>query len=86
VLTPVPNGTFLNGITRQRVMKLLRADGVEVQEAVLTVEDFAAADEIFCTGNIAKVMPVARFEDRELPPGKITARVREMYWDFAHSR
>ena len=86
VLTPVPNGTFLNGITRQRVMKLLRADGIEVHETVLTVEDFARADEIFCTGNIAKVMPVARFEDRALPPGKITARVRELYWDFAHSR
>ncbi len=86
VLTPVPNGTFLNGITRQRVMKLLAADGVEVVETVLTVEDFARADETFCTGNIAKVMPVARFEDRELPPGRITARARELYWDFAHSR
>src|ERR1700761_1833294 len=27
VYTPVPNGTFLNGITRQRVMELLRGDG-----------------------------------------------------------
>jgi branched-chain amino acid aminotransferase len=86
VLTPVPNGTFLNGITRQRVIKLLRADGVEVQECVLTVEDFTRADEIFCTGNIAKVMPVARFEDREMPPAPVTKRAREMYWDFAHSR
>ncbi len=86
VLTPVPNGTFLNGITRQRVVKLLRADGVEVQETVLTIEDFARADEIFCTGNIAKVMPVARFEDREMPPAPVTNRAREMYWDYAHSR
>ena len=28
VFTPMPNGTFLNGITRQRVIKLLRAAGV----------------------------------------------------------
>ena len=28
--TPVPNGTFLNGITRQRIIQLLRKAGVEV--------------------------------------------------------
>jgi branched-chain amino acid aminotransferase len=33
VFTPASNGTFLNGITRQRVIGLLRADGVEVIEA-----------------------------------------------------
>lgn len=32
VFTPVPNGTFLNGITRQRVIKLLREAGVSVHE------------------------------------------------------
>ena len=32
VFTPVPNGTFLNGITRQRVMGLLRHAGVTVHE------------------------------------------------------
>ncbi len=35
VFTPMPNGTFLNGITRQRLIKLLRADGVSVVETVL---------------------------------------------------
>lgn len=86
VLTPVPNGTFLNGITRQRVMALLAADGIDVQEVTLTVDDFHTASEIFVTGNIAKVMPVARFEDRILPIGPIASRARELYWDYAHSR
>lgn len=90
VFTPVPNDTFLNGITRQRVIGLLRGDGVEVRETTLTVEDFRTADEIFCTGNIAKVMPVARFEDRWMDTGKgspgIARRARELYWDFALSR
>ncbi len=86
VLTPVPNGTFLNGITRQRVIALLRADGIEVQEVTLQVEDFHDASEIFVTGNIAKVMPVARFEDKALGAPRIGARARELYWDFAHSR
>ncbi len=86
VFTPVPNGTFLNGLTRQRVIGLLRADGIEVVETTLAVEDFHAAEEIFVTGNIAKVMPVARFEDRGLPTGGVAARARALYWDWAHSR
>lgn len=85
VFTPVPNGTFLNGITRQRIIGLLRADGVDVVETSMTVADFDAADEIFVTGNIAKVMPVTRFEQRDLPPGPVAARARALYWDFAHS-
>lgn len=85
VFTPVPNGMFLNGITRQRVIGLLRADGVEVVEASLTLADFDTAEEIFVTGNIAKVMPVARYLDRELGVARIGARARELYWDYALS-
>ena len=83
VFTPKPNGTFLNGLTRQRVIGLLRADGVEVVEDTLRIEDFHQAEEIFVTGNIAKVMPVARFEDRVLGAGRIAERAREIYWDWA---
>jgi branched-chain amino acid aminotransferase len=85
VFTPVPNGTFLNGLTRQRVIGLMQADGIEVVECTLAVEDFHRADEIFVTGNIAKVMPVAKFEDRDLEQGKLAKRAREIYWDWAHS-
>jgi branched-chain amino acid aminotransferase len=85
VLTPAPTGCFLNGITRQRVIGLLRDDGVTVNEVSLTLEDFAAADEIFSTGNAIKVMPITRFDDRHLQYGPLTRRARAMYWDFAHS-
>ena len=84
VSTPIPNGTFLNGITRQRVIALLRGDGVEVVEATLTVEDFATADEIFLTGNANKVTPVTRFEVRELGRGRMAERARALYRNFAH--
>ena len=84
VRTPVPNGCFLAGITRQRVIGLLRSDGFEVEETVLDVADFETADEIFCTGNIAKVMPVARFEGREMRDTPVSNRARELYWAFAH--
>lgn len=86
VLTPVPNGMFLNGITRQRVIGLLRADGMEVVETSLTLEDFQQATEIFVTGNIAKVMPVTRYQDRDMETPRIGLRARELYWDYALSQ
>ncbi|WP_419913281.1 branched-chain amino acid aminotransferase [Hoeflea sp.] len=85
VFTPVPNGTFLAGITRQRIINLLKADGHEVVESRLHVADFMDADEIFSTGNHSKVVPVIRIEDRELQAGPVARRARELYWDWAHS-
>jgi branched-chain amino acid aminotransferase len=86
VFTPAPNGTFLNGITRQRVIGLLRCDGVEVIEKPLRYADFETADEIFASGNTVKVRAVNRIDARSLQPGPFYRRARELYWDFAHSR
>jgi branched-chain amino acid aminotransferase len=85
-ITPVPNGSFLNGITRQRLLGLMRDEGIEVQERTVTVSELHAADEIFNSGNYGKVQPVTKFEDRVLEPGPIYRRARELYWDFAHSK
>lgn len=83
VFTPVPNGTFLAGITRARHISNLRADGVEVRESVLTFEDAHAADEIFLSGNFAKVTAVKAFDDTEYKDRPMTARARDLYWEWA---
>jgi branched-chain amino acid aminotransferase len=85
VHTPAPNGTFLNGITRQRVIQLLRRTGAVVHERTLSFEEVLEADEVFSTGNWGKVQPVTRVEKRALQPGPVYRRARELYWDFAHS-
>ena len=82
--TPVHNGCFLNGITRQRVAGLLRKAGIAVHERTLKYSDLLEADEIFSTGNYGKVMPYTRIDDRDLQPGPIFRRARELYWEFAH--
>lgn len=84
VATPIPNGTFLNGVTRQRVIALLRRAGARVEERVLTVADFREADEIFSTGNMGKVLPITGFDDRALQPGPFFQQARTLYWDWAH--
>ena len=83
VFTPIANGTFLSGITRARHISNLRADGVEVIETVLTFADFEAADEVFLSGNMSKVTPVTRFDDRHYEVGPLTKRTRSLYWDWA---
>ncbi|RFC68981.1 MULTISPECIES: branched-chain amino acid aminotransferase [Mesorhizobium] len=85
VYTPVANGCFLSGITRKRVLGLLEDAGVKVVEKTLSVREFREADEIFSTGNHSKVVPVTRIEDRDLQPGPVAKKARELYWEWAHS-
>ncbi|WP_424810595.1 branched-chain amino acid aminotransferase [Roseococcus sp. YIM B11640] len=80
VVTPAPNQTFLNGITRQRIMKLLREAGVTVEERSVAPEELESADEIFSTGNFAKVQPVIRYNGRDLQPGPFALKARELYF------
>ncbi|WP_424930394.1 branched-chain amino acid aminotransferase [Amaricoccus tamworthensis] len=84
VETPAPNGTFLNGITRQRVIGLLRDDGVDVREVSLTPGDLTEADEMFVTGNANKVTPVTRYEQKQFSGTAMGQRARNLYWEFSH--
>jgi len=86
VYTPIANGTFLAGITRRRVIGLLRDAGTPVVETVLRYSDLQNADELFSTGNASKVLPITKVDDRSLQPGPIYRKARELYWQFAHSK
>ncbi len=85
VLTPMPNGTFLAGITRARHMGLLRGAGKTVVETTLTFDDFHSADEVFLTGNMSKITPVTAFDDTSYQVGPVARLARELYWDWAKS-
>lgn len=82
-LTPVPNGTFLAGITRARTMNLLREAGETVHETTLTLDDFRQADEIFLTGNYSKITPCVQFEERDFNIGPKTTQARDLYMEWA---
>ena len=85
IFTPIANGCFLAGITRGRHITNLAAEGVRVHETVLTFDDFRSADEVFMSGNLMKVTPVTEFDGTHYQIGQVTRRVRELYWDWAHS-
>ncbi len=83
--TPAENGTFLAGITRMRVIAREREAGIETLERAISIEELGEADEVFSTGNYAKVSPVTRIEDRDYQPGPIAAKARALYFEFAKS-
>ena len=83
VKTPAANGCFLAGITRARVIALLRGAGVSVEETTLSVEDVLDADEVFLTGNYSKVLPIAKVEEYEYPEWPMAHLARKLYFEFA---
>lgn len=82
VVTPVPNGTFLAGITRARVISLLEESGTRITERTVKPEELDTAVEIFSTGNYGKVTPCVRYEGRTLEAGPVATRARDLYQAF----
>ncbi len=85
IFTPIPNGTFLAGITRNRHISNLIADGYRVHESIISFQDVHDADEVFMSGNMMKVTPVKSFDSTHYQIGPITKKARNLYWDWAKS-
>ena len=76
--TPVPD-SFLNGITRQTVIKLAVKRGIEVRERVFMPEELMQADEIFLTGSAAEVTAVGQIGKHRFMVGPVTRQLRDDY-------
>lgn len=72
----------MNGITRQKVIDVCRADGIPVFETNYSLVDTYGADEAFLTGTFGAQTPVAELDGRTIGAGElgpVTARIRELY-------
>ncbi len=88
LLTPPVSAGALEGITRNVVMDLARADGLDVCERVLTRYDLYTADEMFLTGTAAEIISVIEMDRRPIGTGKPGARTRALtarFREFAAS-
>jgi branched-chain amino acid aminotransferase len=81
--TPIANGTFLAGITRARVIKVLAEINIAVEERSVKPEELTTAKEIFNTGNFGKVTPCIRYESRQLAVGEMATTAFNRYMEFA---
>lgn len=80
LLTPPPDAGILEGITRNAVMELAHAVGIDCREATLTRHDLYTADECFLTGTAAEVIPVVDIDGRKIGsgvPGPVTTRLKD---------
>jgi len=55
---------------------------VPVEERAVSVAELEEADEIFSTGNYAKVQPCTRYNGRDMQIGPLTTRARELYFNW----
>ena len=72
----------MNGITRQKVIDLCRADGIPVFERNFSLVDTYGADEAFLTGTFGAQTPVGVIDGRRIGTGEIgpvTERIRALY-------
>lgn len=72
-------GRVLASVTRNSIINAAKAEGIDVRETDLRLEDLNSADELFTCHTGIKVSPIRRFEDRELDaPGPLTDRLRTL--------
>jgi branched-subunit amino acid aminotransferase/4-amino-4-deoxychorismate lyase len=80
-----PKDGVLEGITRQTVIEIGRADGRDVEVGTLRVEDIRGAAEVFLTSTAGGVMPVATVDGVRLHdecPAPVTRHISSRYWDL----
>lgn len=78
VHTPLPD-CFLNGITRQTVVNLVKDMGYDVVERHITPDELSNVAECFLTGTAAEVTPVSQIGNNNFNPGSLCRNVMENY-------
>ena len=89
LLTPPVGSSILPGITRECVIQLARAEGLEVREQRVPREMLYTSDEVFFTGTAAEVTPVRTVDGRVVgpgTPGPITRRLQQAYFEIVQGR
>lgn len=70
------------GITRSVILELCRANGIDCQEADLTLAEAYRADEVFCTGTMGEIAAVVEIDGRRIGGGvmgPVTTRLAELF-------
>jgi branched-chain amino acid aminotransferase len=78
VHTPKPD-CFLNGLTRQTVISMLKDKQIEVQERHILPEELHDFDQCWLTGTAAEVTPVGQIGDFTFRVGNLTRAISEDY-------
>ena len=78
----------MNGITRQKVIDICRAEGIPIFERNFSLVDTYSADEAFLTGTFGAQTPVGQIDGRVIGSGELgpmTKRLRGLYKDLVEA-
>ena len=78
VHTPIADA-FLNGITRQTVIGMLKAKGITVNERIIIPDELESVQQCWLTGTAAEVTPVGQIGDYNFEVGAITRDISADY-------
>jgi branched-chain amino acid aminotransferase len=78
VHTPKPD-CFLNGLTRQTVIQMLKEKGITVHERHILPEELESFEQCWLTGSAAEVTPVGQIGDYTFEVGALTRDIAESY-------
>jgi branched-chain amino acid aminotransferase len=79
VLKTPPLGNILSSITRMSIIEAAETNGIEVLQTAITSDEMLDADEMFVSHTGSKVLPIKKFEDKELSaPGAITEKIYQI--------
>ncbi len=81
LITPPPQASILEGITRRCILELAAEEGIPVDEREVARAELYIADEVFVTGTAAEVCPINEIDDHPIgPPGPITRRLQDRFF------
>ena len=75
--TPIAD-CFLNGITRQTVIKMVEEKGFNLVEKHILPKEISSYNESFLTGTAAEITPIKSIDDKNYNTGKNTTSFRLM--------
>jgi len=79
----------LNGITRNTIIQLAAAQGIQVIEKRITRDEVYIADEVFMTGTAAEVTPIREVDSRKIGIGRrgpVTTQLQSAYFDLVRGK
>ncbi len=84
IKTPPLNADILNGITRDSLIQLIKANGIKLVQKNITLKELLKADEVFMTGTAAEVKSVTKINKTSIGSGnvgKITKTLQKSFID-----
>ena len=81
--TPPLNSGLLGGITRMKIIEILKKEGLQFQEKTISKEELKSADEVFLSASTKKIVPIIKIDDVKInnsSPGENTQKLSKLYF------